>query len=262
MTYQRQYTDAMLDGMQSAYGAGFLSPGGPEELRQMLDGIDVVGADALDLGCGVGGSSMMLAGELGAARVVGLDVEAPALERAAVAIEAAGLGDRVELVLAEPGPFPLPDAGFDLVITKDVVCHLEDKTALFSDVYRVLRPGGRFVCADWTREAQTGPDRTLFDSWQGQLEAGGLRFWFESVEGYASALEASGFEVVARRDHTPWSVQGAKVELDRLLADQLTHRQTLGDAGFERRAQITRTRLETISRGAGQHWHLVARRPG
>ena len=54
MTYQRQYTDAMLDGMQSAYGAGFLSPGGPEELRQMLDGIDVVGAHALDLGCGSG----------------------------------------------------------------------------------------------------------------------------------------------------------------------------------------------------------------
>ncbi|MDH3689692.1 MAG: methyltransferase domain-containing protein, partial [Gammaproteobacteria bacterium] len=103
MAYDRQYSDSILDGMQSAYGEGFLSPGGAEEVRQIMHGLSAEGRDVLDLGCGVGGASLILARELNAGRVVGVDVERQSLERAATAIKAAGLTDRITLKLIEPG---------------------------------------------------------------------------------------------------------------------------------------------------------------
>ena len=74
MAYERQYSDAVLVSMQSLYGKGFLSPGGAAEVFQIVDGVAVEGRHVLDLGCGIGGATAVLAGELGAARVVGIEV--------------------------------------------------------------------------------------------------------------------------------------------------------------------------------------------
>jgi phosphoethanolamine N-methyltransferase len=89
-------------------------------LEDIVEGLSIEGREVLDLGCGIGGASAVLAGELGAARVLGIDVEPDSVHQAASLIEDAGLAERVSLELVAPGPLPLPDRAFDAIFTKDV----------------------------------------------------------------------------------------------------------------------------------------------
>ena len=53
----------MLAGMQAAYGEGFLSPGAAPDMRRLLRTVEVEDKHVLDFGCGVGGATVMFAGE-------------------------------------------------------------------------------------------------------------------------------------------------------------------------------------------------------
>jgi len=71
MQYERQFTEAL----QFMWGKGFLSPGGPEEVEEMLSGCTLAGRSVLDIGSGLGGVDLLLATAHGAAEVIGIDVE-------------------------------------------------------------------------------------------------------------------------------------------------------------------------------------------
>ena len=261
MTYESQYSDAVLENMESVYGEGFLSPGGASEIGDILEGLAVEGREVLDLGCGLGGASMALVRDYGAGRVLGIDLEAASIERAAAAVEAAGLSDRIAVKLAEPGPLPIPDASFDLVFTKDVICHVPDKAPFFAETFRVLRPGGAFAAGDWIK-GKDGPGSAEYEDWAGRLQTAGLRFHFSPLETYLSGLEAAGFEEIEARDHSAWSERDAR----RQLADsegpaREALRGALGEAGFETRIRLTRARAEALAKGGLMHGHLRARRP-
>lgn len=73
------YNDALVEKLQLRWGDGFLSPGGEAELARMLGDVSVAGCAVLDFGCGVGGYDTLLAGAHGAARVVGVDIDAASL---------------------------------------------------------------------------------------------------------------------------------------------------------------------------------------
>ena len=51
------YSDAYNDFLAAVWGEGYLSPGGPEEVSRILEGLDLTGARMLDIGCGTGGTS-------------------------------------------------------------------------------------------------------------------------------------------------------------------------------------------------------------
>jgi SAM-dependent methyltransferase len=93
-------------------------------------------AIVLDDGCGIG----TYVGRLGevAARSVGIDFE---LERAQQAGER--VGRRVACAASEHLPFP--DRMFDLVLSNEVIEHVEDDRAAVAEMARVLRPGGRAI---------------------------------------------------------------------------------------------------------------------
>ena len=255
VTASKQYSDAMLDGMQTAYGSGFLSPGGAEETRQMVEGLTVENAHVLDLGCGVGGAALLLAGELNAGHVTAVDVEAKQLERAWVLVEESGLADRITLKRIEPGTLPLPDNSFDIVLTKDVMCHFPDKTIGFQAALRVLKPGGTLALADWMRGKNT--DIQIFDNWADQLAAAGLVFYFESVEAYMDQMRSSGFREVTACDHTQWSTQNTGQQLDNALgSDRDPSIDFLGGEGYDKRTLLTRTRYQGLHDGEIEHWHV------
>ena len=125
MQYAKDFTDAL----QFMWGDGFLSPGGPEEVAEMVAGIDLTGKRVLDVGSGLGGVDILLATKHGAAEVVGIDVEPQLVQSARALISAKGLAERVTFQLVEPGPLPFPDASFDVVFSKDAMVHIEDKAS-------------------------------------------------------------------------------------------------------------------------------------
>ena len=99
----------------------------------------------LDIGCGEG-RHCFGALERGA-KVVGLDMDAGALAKAAPALRyrAAELGSPGQLLRGDAFALPFPDHRFDRVICSEVMEHVHDVGAAARELARVLRPGG--VCA-------------------------------------------------------------------------------------------------------------------
>lgn len=191
-----QYSKAFSDALQFMWGKGFLSPGGPEEVREMLAGYDLQGKIVLDIGSGVGGVDVLLARDHGAGEVIGIDVEPRLIEEARALVREAGLEDRIRFDLVEPGPLPFADRSFDFVFSKDAMVHIADKAALYREVLRVLKPGGSFIAADWLWKegAATSPPVV------GWLSKGPLKFMFTTLSEAEEGLRASGFENVSVRD--------------------------------------------------------------
>jgi phosphoethanolamine N-methyltransferase len=77
----REYDDAMVALLDAVWGEGYMSPGGPDEIRMIVEGVALSGMTVLDLGCGTGGITRFC-GNLPSARIVGIDVDAGLVARA------------------------------------------------------------------------------------------------------------------------------------------------------------------------------------
>jgi arsenite methyltransferase len=108
------------------------------------------GERVLDLGSGAGTDSLVAVQMVGSeGSVTGIDMTAEMLEKArAAAIELGA--DNVEFVEGEVERLPFADGSFDVVISNGVIDLVPDKDAVFSEMHRVLRPGGRIQIADVT----------------------------------------------------------------------------------------------------------------
>ncbi|MGJ4893463.1 MULTISPECIES: class I SAM-dependent methyltransferase [unclassified Bradyrhizobium] len=108
----------------------------------------------LDIGCGCGGLSIALAGQVApGGSVLGVDISAPMLDRARV-VAPAGLA--TEFVLADATVHPFAPASFDLLVSRFGVMFFADPVASFANIRRALKPGGRVVFACW-REPKANP---------------------------------------------------------------------------------------------------------
>ena len=184
-----QYAKAFTDALQFMWGEGFLSPGGPEEVAQMLVHDDLSGKRVLDIGSGIGGVDALLVERHGALEVVGVDVEEQLVDASRAYIDGRGLSDRISFELVVPGPLPFPDASFDAIFSKDAMVHIPDKAALYAEVLRVLKPGGRFIAADWLW-APGAEHSPVVKAW---LSAGPLSFAFTTPDEAAEAMRQAGF---------------------------------------------------------------------
>ncbi len=206
------YADQAIKFLEMLWGEGYLSPGGLDEIKRLLTGMDVRGKHVLDIGCGSGGIAVGLANEFNAQRVTGIDVEKPVVEAARRRVENAGLSDIIEIKLVSPGPFPFEDESFDIVFSKDSIIHIADKEMLAKQAYRVLRPGGWFVASDWLISHDDEPSQAMKD----YIKQEGLEFRMASPGRYESALEKAGFSNISLTNRNPWYLQTAKQELSEL----------------------------------------------
>jgi arsenite methyltransferase len=126
------------------------------------------GAVVLDLGCGAGTDLLIAAQMTGpTGRVIGIDMTASMLDRARVSADEMGL-DNVELHEALIEDVPLEDASVDIVISNGVIDLVPDKDAVFDEIDRVLRPGGRLQVADVVIHHEVSEDaRKRIDLWTG-----------------------------------------------------------------------------------------------
>lgn len=102
----------------------------------------------LDIGCGSGGPALFLARETGC-RVTGVDLHEAGIRAGQALARDAGMQDTVHFRLADVRqPLPFPDDTFDALVCMDVMCHLPDRSRIFGEWHRILRPGGRALFTD------------------------------------------------------------------------------------------------------------------
>ncbi len=153
------------------------------------------GARVLDVGSGLGGPSRHLAAAYGC-HVVGIDLTEAYCRVAAMFAERVGLTGRVAYRRANALDLPFEDAAFDAAYTQHVAMNVRDKTALYGEVARVLKPGGRFGLYDVLQG--TGGEVIYPVPWAKDPATSFL----VTPEELRGLLEAAGFEIVSLRDTT------------------------------------------------------------
>ncbi len=104
--------------------------------------------DILDVGCGVGGSSLYLAKKY-SAKATGITLSPVQASRAKARATSQGLGDRTTFLVADALEMPFADHSFDLVWSLESAEHFPDKQKFLQEAYRVLKPGGLLLMATW-----------------------------------------------------------------------------------------------------------------
>lgn len=104
--------------------------------------------DILDVGCGIGGSSLYLAQKFDAI-ATGITLSPVQAQRAKQRAETAGLAARTDFSVADALNMPFANDSFDLVWSLESGEHMPNKKQFLQECYRVLKPGGTFIMATW-----------------------------------------------------------------------------------------------------------------
>ncbi len=147
------------------------------------------GTTLLDVGCGIGGSSRVLAKDYG------FDVTAVTIspQQVARAQQLTPEGLSAKFLVDDAMALSFPDASFDIVWSVEAGPHMPDKAVFAKELLRVLKPGGVLVVADWN---QRDDRRRPLNWWEKPVMKQLLDQWshpeFSSIEGFSELLEATG----------------------------------------------------------------------
>lgn len=143
----------------------------------------------LDVGCGIGGSSRILAQDYDF-DVTGVTISPQQVLRAQ---ELTPEGVEAKFAVDDAMALSFPDASFDVVWSVEAGPHMPDKAVFARELLRVLKPGGILVVADWNQR----DDRTIpLNFWEKPVMRQLLDQWshpaFSSIEGFSELLAETG----------------------------------------------------------------------
>lgn len=158
-----EYPMAVVDTLPPKVVESFAGVNNPFSMGELKPGERV-----LDVGSGAGFDSILAARMVGSAgHVTGVDMTAEMREKAQANARLVGLAN-VDFVDGLAEQLPLTAASVDVVISNGVINLCPDKLAVYKEIHRVLRPGGRLQIADVVVQKPL-PDEAVadIDLWTG-----------------------------------------------------------------------------------------------
>ena len=206
------YSTAETGGLPAEAVAASLGCGNPTALIDLKPGETV-----LDLGSGGGIDVLLSARRVGpAGKVYGVDATDDMLALARENQRKAGAVN-VEFLKGTIEAIPLPDASVDVIISNCVINLSADKDAVLREAFRVLKPGGRFLCLEFSDVEMPILDK-VYEAWSfnaipqiGKMVAGDgepYRYLVESIRkfpnqsNFAGMIRAAGFERETWRNYS------------------------------------------------------------
>jgi ubiquinone/menaquinone biosynthesis C-methylase UbiE len=175
--------------------------GGHLATKSLLDQLSFSEGDRiLDVGCGIGGASRFVASEFNS-EVIGIDLTQEYVDVGNALCAWVGLDDRVVLHQGSAASMSFEDDGFDGAFMLHVGMNVEDKSNLFDDIYRVLRPGAAFAIYDVMRIA--GGEISYPVPWATKEMISKL----ETPAYYSKVLNNSGFKVSTERVRREFAIE-------------------------------------------------------
>jgi sarcosine/dimethylglycine N-methyltransferase len=162
----------------------------------LADAASITAGDrVIDVGSGLGGPARFLARDRGC-HVVGVDLTEELCDVAVDLTRRVGLSDQVEIHQGDALSLPVPDDSFDVVWTQHVSMNIADKPGLYSEMRRVVRPGGRLAFFDLL----AGPTQPIHFPvpWAEDAASSALA----TVEETRAMLADAGFEIRLWEDLT------------------------------------------------------------
>lgn len=159
------------------------------------------GTTVLDVGCGIGGSSRILAKDYGF-DVTGITISPKQVQRAQ---ELTPEGIDAKFQVDDALALSFPDNSFDVVWSIEAGPHMPDKAKYAQEMMRVLKPGGILVVADWN---QRDDRQKPLNFWEKPVMRQLLEQWshpaFSSIEGFSELIAETGLveEEVVTADWT------------------------------------------------------------
>jgi SAM-dependent methyltransferase len=157
------YAPSDVDALPSSTVESFAGTGNPFSMGKLNSGETVV-----DIGCGAGFDALQAALQVGpTGSVVAVDMTPAMLEKTRAGAAELGLSN-VNVRQGYLEELPVSDASVDVVISNGVINLTPDKTAAIREVYRVLKPGGRFQIGDIMVHKEVPQDaKDDIDLWSG-----------------------------------------------------------------------------------------------
>jgi tocopherol O-methyltransferase len=165
----------------------------------------------LDAGCGVGGTCFFLAEKYPHISITGLNLSDLQLTSANRFMQERKVTGQVTFVVGDYAHAPFDDRTFDMIYLVESLCHALDKTLIYNEAMRLLKPGGRLVILDYVQLTTYLDDSSAVDL--GDFQRG----W--TVKQYLidpkRHLLTSGFEEVEVRSLTTYVLPGIGLSAER-----------------------------------------------
>jgi tocopherol O-methyltransferase len=160
------------------------------QLVEHLAGIANIrpGSKILDVGCGMGGSSIYLAKNY-QARATGITISPIQVEMAKEAAAKENVNAKFVLMDAEAMSF---DERFDVIWSVESISHYQNKDAFFASAARLLEPGGTIAVIDWFKKENLG--QADYARFIRPIEKGMLAK-LDTMQDYERLIDANGFEI-------------------------------------------------------------------
>ncbi len=151
----------------------------------------------LDIGCGRGRVAAHIASLTGAT-VTGINIDDSQLESAKKNAKRRGLSERCRFMKADLNELPMPfdDASFDAVYHVQVFSLSKDLLALFKDIYRILKPGGKLSCLDWVSLSAYDPKNPKHSDLMKRIKPLVGAIGTPSDKEYVDLMKKAGFKIL------------------------------------------------------------------